>query len=945
MRKSTKIVGIIILLLILALILSLTKRSLDNRSKAKQTTSVPPPNIPPPKKDPRVIPIIHYDQDIIPNQVIVKFKNELKTKNVTNIPEKSINYADLDTNAIPPVLSQINQKYQVTHLLKVFNPALKNDNLSKVYTLTLGQTKSLDQAIYALKASNQIEYAQPNYKLKVSFHPNDYFYNKTGDWGQPYPDLWGLKTKLVMEKAWDKTKGRGITVAVVDTGIDYNHPDIAANVVKGWNFINDNNDPLDDNGHGTHVAGIIGAIGNNSIGLIGVAPESKVMAIKVFDKDGVGGSDQAAQGILYAAQNGARVINNSWGCSSPCPTNPVIEDAVRTVEGNYNTSVVFAAGNSGSDILFYSPQNMADPKPIVVASSDFNNLSSYFSNYGYLIDVTAPGGPELDPYLSFSNILSLKASNCSPSICTLILGGNYLLLAGTSMAAPYVSGLAALILSQNPTLPPETVRQIIRVTSSKLGISGYDPLFGSGLISALPALSTTSVLTTKITSPAPGSFINPSLGQLTIMGTASGSSFKNYQLSYQRRDDKVKVWNPISNSNSQVLNGNLGNWSIGNLTTGEYLIKLETFDLLGHSFSDFDQLFVQSPQIQQITSQIGSNRDSLHLSDNLLVWEDGRNGDCSIIGANCDIYLYDFSQNKEVQITTNPSTQRWPDISGNRIVWQDYRSGNYEIYTCTYNPLTNQCDNETKLSSGSPNDKEFTQIDGNYVVWTDFRSLKGHIYLYDFSTNRVRTITTPKGSPVGPPAISGNIIAWPDGRNPNYYHIYACTYNPKTGLCPERRISSGNRNQYDVHISGNRIVWTDYATLGPVYDFSGDIFYCYYTVSSCPVRNLTKNPADQYGNQVSGNLVVWQDNRNNEQKLYSETVKWRNYDIYLYDFNSKTRHQITSSLIEAEDAVVNSQRVVFIRRDQGGPWGYPNIYSVDLPPSFKGPIDTEADSP
>src|SRR5262249_9984502 len=135
-----------------------------------------------------------------------------------------------------------------------------------------------------------------------------YFPPKAGDWGQAFADQWPLQ-KLDIPNAWTISQGQGVVVAVIDTGVDYTHPDIATNVIKGHNFVSGTEDPMDDNGHGTHVAGTIAAIANNGIGIAGVAPSSKILAIKILDSNGSGYFSDAASAIMYAVDSGAKVIS------------------------------------------------------------------------------------------------------------------------------------------------------------------------------------------------------------------------------------------------------------------------------------------------------------------------------------------------------------------------------------------------------------------------------------------------------------------------------------------------------------------------------------------------------------------------------------------------------------------------------------------------------------
>ena len=192
-------------------------------------------------------------------------------------------------------------------------------DLSRTYVLEIGGSRSdFINVLRAMQADPDLEYAEEDKIISVKLTPNDPYFTSSGTWGQDYYDLWGLYA-INASSAWDTSTGAGIVVAVVDTGIDYNHPDIAANVVPGWDFVGtdvnnpqQSSDPIDHFGHGTHVAGTIAAVGNNGIGVIGVAWQAKVMPVKGLDDNGSGADSTLAPAIEYAATNGADVINNSW---------------------------------------------------------------------------------------------------------------------------------------------------------------------------------------------------------------------------------------------------------------------------------------------------------------------------------------------------------------------------------------------------------------------------------------------------------------------------------------------------------------------------------------------------------------------------------------------------------------------------------------------------------
>ncbi|HKF20424.1 MAG TPA: S8 family serine peptidase [Candidatus Angelobacter sp.] len=448
-----------------------------------------------------------------------------------------------------------------------------------------------------LKADPNVEFVEPDQTVRTSQLPNDPFLSSTGTWGQSYQDLWG-HYKIGAPTAWNTTLGDSIIVAVVDTGIDYNHPDIAANVwintqeipnngidddgngfiddVRGWDFIGANcgsptqgNDPIDHFGHGTHVAGTIAAVGNNGIGIIGIAWHAQVMAVKGLDDSGCGLDSTLAPAIQYAAHNGADVINASWGGQG---TSQTLEDAIQFA---YSLGVVFvaAAGNSSEDALNFFPAN--SPEAITVAASDPFDGFANFSNFGSKIDVTAPG----------VDVLSLRAAG---SLLGPIVDNDYTRLSGTSMATPHVAGTAALILSQHPTYAPEDVRQALRASASPIGTPGWDLQFGYGIVNATAALALPGVLEAHISSPAGGTHLT-SAG--VISGTAQGNGFDHYVLEYGTGLAPT-AWVQIGTSSSPVVAGTLGTFDPTVVPDGVYTIRLTVFDAANRAFSDRVELIV-----------------------------------------------------------------------------------------------------------------------------------------------------------------------------------------------------------------------------------------------------------------------------------------------------------------------------------------------------------------
>lgn len=341
-------------------------------------------------------------------------------------------------------------------------------SLYRAYKIDLPEGITVEEAAAELEKNPNVEYAEPNYIMRIQMSPNDPYFHSSGSWGQGYDDLWGLKPdKLDCESAWDISEGEGVIVAVIDTGVDYNHEDLAANIwinevelngspgvdddgngkiddVRGWDFVGkdylnpqEDNDPMDGLGHGTHCSGTIAAIGNNGIGVVGVAPKAKIMAIKGLDDTGSGDIDGLAVGVIYAADNGAQVLSNSWGGI----TSETLTNAFDYAYSKGCVSIA-AAGNSNMDVSFHAPANM--DSVIAVAATDHNDRKASFSNFGREIEVAAPGG---DSYIDDGdnmlgrNILSLRSDNNGQPTDMYgdgksIVGDKYYRVRGTSMACP-----------------------------------------------------------------------------------------------------------------------------------------------------------------------------------------------------------------------------------------------------------------------------------------------------------------------------------------------------------------------------------------------------------------------------------------------------------------------------------------------------------------------------
>jgi subtilisin family serine protease len=349
------------------------------------------------------------------------------------------------------------------------------------YKIRYSADTPVEEAVARLADLNEVRVAEPNRYREASVIPND----------PDYPQQWGL-AKINCPDAWDRTTGSsGVTVAVVDSGIDLNHPQLAPLLLQGrdlvdlgpnpvappgWVFEGDfagvDSDPQDEVGHGTHVAGTIACVSNDGIGVAGVTWQCRLLPVRALARmrnlatgrvSGAGSSADIAAAITWATDNGARIINMSLGGD----VDTAVERTAVAYAISHGVVVVAAMGNDGTANPGFPA---AYPDVVSVGAVDATDRRAAFSQTGPHIDVVAPG----------VNVLSTYWDD------------TYASLQGTSMATPHVSGVAALILSCNPNLPADQVRQIIRDTARPLRDNPADPVpndqFGSGLVDAKAAL-------------------------------------------------------------------------------------------------------------------------------------------------------------------------------------------------------------------------------------------------------------------------------------------------------------------------------------------------------------------------------------------------------------------------------------------------------------------------
>ena len=436
-----------------------------------------------------------------------------------------------------------------------------------------------------------VEYAEPNYIAKALWTPNDPYYSY--QWHLDNDEFGGIEA----EEAWDISSGEGVVIAIIDTGVAYENyctglrrlltcheqaPDLAnTRFVAGYDFVNNDSHPNDDTspGHGTHVAGTIAQSTNNATGVAGVAFNASIMPIKVLGSDGSGTYSDVSEGIRWAADNGAKVINLSLGGSASSET---LRSAVEYAY-NKGVTVIAAAGNDGSSTPNYPAAY--DDYVISVGATQYDETLAPYSNYGSSVDVVAPGGNTsidqngdgyVDGVLQQTFELSSRGA----------YSWGYYFLQGTSMATPHVSGVAALVISSGNATTPDEVRSALQETADDLGAAGRDNSYGYGLVNAKNALSWNSgpvdaAPTISITSPADMSVLS---GTVSISADASD-------------DNGIARVDFYLNSNSIGTDDTSPyaiDWDSASVVDGAYTIQAIAIDTASQESSDSTSIIIDN---------------------------------------------------------------------------------------------------------------------------------------------------------------------------------------------------------------------------------------------------------------------------------------------------------------------------------------------------------------
>ncbi len=451
----------------------------------------------------------------------------------------------------------------------------------------------------------EIEYAQPNHIFAVNPAPPTCSAPIDLPNDSLFVQQWALQT-IRGPEAWEITTGDpNILIAVIDTGTDFDHPDLQTGLwinsgedlnhngkvdasdfnnvdddrngfvddLRGWDFtdapsfpdggdyLTRDNDPSDEQGHGTAVIGIIAATANNRIGIAGLAHGCRAMTLRAGTSQGLLEEDDVASAIVYAVMNNARVINMSFG---DVVVSPMLRDVMRFAHSR-GAVLVASAGNSATDTPHY-PSGFAET--ISVGAMNRNDQLASFSNYGATIDVVAPG----------------------LGIWTTAMGDKYTQFSGTSASAPFVAALAGLLLSHSPDWSNEMVRAALTNSAQDLGERNWDRFYGAGRIDAAAALQIEQAARAEIHSPVMDAGFSGNT--LVIRGTVLGAFVIGYELSYGRGDDPQE-WIRISRSeNRQVLADSLGFWSLGSLPDTSYTLRLTAEQQNGRNIEDKIRLFL-----------------------------------------------------------------------------------------------------------------------------------------------------------------------------------------------------------------------------------------------------------------------------------------------------------------------------------------------------------------
>ena len=366
--------------------------------------------------------------------------------------------------------------HEFTRILGEHGGRARKIGQSHLYIVDLPGNASEKAVAARLAQHPHFKFAEIDRLVPPDFIPNDPYYGSA--WHLP---------KIGAPTAWDNSQGSGVTIAILDTGVDGTHPDLASRMVPGWNFYDNNANTSDVQGHGTSVAGTAAAASNNSAGVASVSGQSKIMPIRIASPTAYAYFSTGAQGLTYAADNGARVANISYSGFAGSST---VQNAAQYMK-NKGGLVTIAAGNNGIDEGFTPTTTL-----IAVSATDSNDVKTSWSSYGNFVAVSAPGA----------------------GIYTTAMGGGYGAPSGTSFSSPVAAGVVALIMAANTALPNTQVESLLYSTAVDLGSAGRDPYYGYGRVNPAGAVQAAVAAKTAADTQAPAVSITNPVSGATVSG-------------------------------------------------------------------------------------------------------------------------------------------------------------------------------------------------------------------------------------------------------------------------------------------------------------------------------------------------------------------------------------------------------------------------------------------
>ncbi len=450
----------------------------------------------------------------------------------------------------------------------------------QVLKVRIDRTKtSLPAAIDALKADPAIEIVEPDFLERTQ--ANDPYSESSGSWGQAYRDQWYLQSiSAAAAAALIPAAAPQIIVAVIDSGVDRTHPDLANVVWKnsneiagngldddangyvddtdGWNFATNNNNTGDTYGHGTLAAGFIAAEQGNGFGIAGAAPGIRIMALRNGEAGASFASD-SIEALYYAVDQGARVVNMSFGGTH---YSIAYADAIRYAL-DHHVVLVASSGNAGAESYSHYPSGY--PGVISVGATDQTDAVAAFSNYGPTVHLVAPGGGGVA--FGGQTMLGCRAANTTLGTA---VDARHVRSSGTSFSSPLVAAAAGLLLRKNPSLQPAEVRGILTSSADDLESPGWSLKSSYGRLNMKRALESATPALAQITGATNGQVVS---GPLQIVGTASAAALSEYLLEFGV-GKTPSSWTLITRGTAKVTEGLLGTWQTSALAGGDYTLRL-----------------------------------------------------------------------------------------------------------------------------------------------------------------------------------------------------------------------------------------------------------------------------------------------------------------------------------------------------------------------------------